>query len=364
MKTMKGMLMAWIAFAIALLFLISGFGVGADPRSSVNLALFSMSFPVWVILLVIVTLVSAILKARWAFGISVAAWIIGWGNVCTLNPWNLRQNASENEKTFKLLTYNVFKFQPDERDSLLTYNNTVSSIINCGADVVALQESISLDKPTRYLKITESQCDSIKNIYPHRQYNRDGLSLLSKYPFRAISLPEYPSGSAQFAGYEIDLDSVKKTALFNVHLQSFRLNTEDRQVYYEITDGDVSKEILSEAKNEIIPKVKNALRCHASEAEMLVRDINAVSPNGAVIVCGDFNDIPGSYPIKTLCHGCELKDAFRNGAFGATYTYHGSRFYFNIDHVLYRDFERPLYTKRLKLPSSDHYPVITEFIIK
>lgn len=361
MKTMKGMIMAWIASVISLGFLLSGFWVGVDPRSSMFMALFSMSFPAWIAAMVVVSVVAGVLRAKWAMIILLMSWIIGAYNVCSFSPWNISRKADDDETTLKIMTYNVYQFRPADSDSLLDYNPTLNSIIHCGADIVALQESYSLNAPIRWLKITQQQCDTIALIYPYSRYVSEGLSLLSKYPFEEIPLDEYPSGSAQFAAYLVQIPGHDDIALFNVHLQSFRLNDADRKIYRELTDGEMSREVLKEARYDIIPKVKKALASHAVEAEMLVRDINSTWEHGPMIVCGDFNDVLGSFPVKTLCRDCNLRDAYRDGAFGPTYTYHGSRFYFNIDHILYRGLSRPLYTKRLKVPSSDHYPLIAEF---
>lgn len=359
MKPGAGIL-GFVSVLVSLGFLVSGFSIGVDPRSSILLALLSMTFPLWILLMLAMTLIALALRAKRSVAILVVGWVIGFYNVFSFCPWNISREPAETEFAVKVMTYNVYYFNNDDAPADAEYNFTVSSIINSGADIVALQEARTLDTAVPSLKITQQQCDSVMMLYPYRHTDGHGQALLSKFSFETVQLPELPDGAAYFAAYRISLPT-GDVSLVNVHLQSFRLNNAERQVYYEITDGEMSKKLLKEARHELIPKVKSALISHAYEAEMLVKDINDCFPKGPLLVCGDFNDILGSYPMKILCRECDLRDAFRDGAFGPTYTYHGSRFYFNIDHILYRGMPRPLSTRRLKVKSSDHYPLITTF---
>lgn len=348
-----------IASVIVAGFLISGFSIGVDPRSHSWLALFSMTFPVWIAAMVLITLIVVFSRSRKSVIMLIVAWIAGAGNVYDFSPINFSRSSSDSG-CIKIMTYNVFMFQPAESDSLYDYNRTLSSIIKSGADIVAVQEAVTFDSPNKRAGITSLQCDSIKERYPYRHYNSDGLALLSVFPFEPVELPYLPSGTAQFSCYKIDSPN-RQFYLYNIHLQSFGLKAAERKTYLEMTDGEVSRQILAEAKHDIVPKVKVAMRSHAEEAELLVADIKQTAGTSApVVVCGDFNDILGSYPMRLLERECGLRDAYADGALGPTYTYHSSRLFFNIDHILYRGFGKPYYTKRLKVPSSDHYPVMTE----
>lgn len=356
---MKKLLLILVVL-VGLGFMLSGFSIGLDPRENIRLAMFSMTFPAWLAAMVVITVVALVLRARLSVLALGVFWVTGWHNVCIFSPWNFPKKADEKEMTLSVLTYNIFNLNPDDTSRDLDYNPTLTSIINSGADIVAVQEAETLDRPRKPLHTTEEQFDSLFAIYPFRSLKSGCLGLLSKYSFRQIDIPERPDGYAYFDAYIIKLPG-GDCYLFNIHLRSFYLNTNDRKIYAGIIDGDVNSESIDIARKDILPKVRDALVSHASEAEMLAACIDSVAPEGRVIVCGDFNDIPGSYPIRYLMDRCNMKDAFREGAMGPTYTYNDSRFYFNIDHILYRGFDRPLETKRLKLPCSDHYPLLTVF---
>ena len=57
-----------------------------------------------------------------------------------------------------------------------------------------------------------------------------------------------------------------------------------------------------------------------------------------------------------------MHDAYAQNAFGPTITYHGNRFYFRIDHVLYGGDMEAVDIERGDVPSSDHYPLLTTFV--
>ena len=82
--------------------------------------------------------------------------------------------------------------------------------------------------------------------------------------------------------------------------------------------------------------------------------------NDNIIVCGDFNDVPGCFAINTIADD-DFDDVYRECGFGPMTTYHGSNLNFRIDHILYKgDFDATSF-KRDKFNSSDHYPLYATF---
>ena len=93
---------------------------------------------------------------------------------------------------------------------------------------------------------------------------------------------------------------------------------------------------------------------------MARKEIKA-SPYPAV-VCGDFDDIPNSYAYFTVKG--DLQDAFlkRGSGFGATFRRISPTL--RIDYIMAdRRFSVKQYT-RIKVPYSDHYPIIADLIFK
>ena len=94
----------------------------------------------------------------------------------------------------------------------------------------------------------------------------------------------------------------------------------------------------------------------AKQAEILTNHI-ASSPY-PVIVCGDFNDIPVSYTYRTLSQN--LNDAFEKRGFGFGTTYSGNIPALKIDYILTAKRIKIFNCTILKVPYSDHYPMVSE----
>ena len=97
------------------------------------------------------------------------------------------------------------------------------------------------------------------------------------------------------------------------------------------------------------------------QAERVKEELNQ-SPY-PVIVCGDFNDVPGSYTYETMRGN--LRDAFVERGYGLGRSYNFLAPTLRIDYIFFNDsvlhaigFRSP----RTKL--SDHNPVIANFEVR
>lgn len=301
------------------------------------------------------------------------AWILAitacGGPILTFSPLNF---TAQNEigkntgKYFSLLTYNVFDFQNPQQINPKDNNNnqTASYIISDSADIVCIQEcGTFIQSPTRSEK---KQSDSIKSLYPFMSGTGKHVTkmVLSKYSVKNIpvSHPKWGSGSYQACWIELPaLD--KPLLLINCHLQSFRLTPGEKSVYREMAANEhATRSNLKEVKSQIKDKLIPALRLHAAQARSIAAFIDSINAEN-VIVCGDFNDVCGSYAYRYLRNRCNLADAYSQTAFGPTATYNDSKLYFHIDQVLYRGSFKAKSIRRGNVPSSDHYPLTTLFEI-
>ena len=116
----------------------------------------------------------------------------------------------------------------------------------------------------------------------------------------------------------------------------------------------------AEKTKSLLSKLKNSYRLRNQQADMLGNDI-ANSPYPA-IVCGDIDDVPNSYAYFKVKG--KLQDAFLKKGAGLGGTLGDYSPTFRIDYIFAdKRFKVEQYTT-LKVPYSDHYPLITDLQLK
>lgn len=331
-----------------------------------------LAFPAWLSALVCATVLNAIWcrKALVVCAIAFVSCASAIWDFCPLNIINPSPRHYEKTPRFTLLTYNVTNFQ----DLTDTYdgdvNPTVAYILHTNADIVNLQESAPVAADNK-IHFTQAQVDSLHSAYPYIITSGRTLTLLSKYPAEALHIPSDPKSkvtdrgdSDKIAGFRINIQGTPVT-LFNVHLESYGLTKADKNLYQRITDLDDPdrrlRAMLRDVRTELFAKVQIAAVLRQREADRLVKLIEHFGgPN--VIVAGDFNDAPGCYALRRLAD-CRLRQVYPELAFGPAITFHADRFYFRIDHILWRGNLKPLRLWKGKVQYSDHYPLTTAFAI-
>lgn len=342
-------------FAIGLL--VSAYSGLVNPDTMPIAGVVAMTFVFW-LCLSLVTLIADIFILRKAMWIQIVVICACYGPVHTFCPLNFPMPLTPEEKkrSFTVLNYNVEGFYDNQAVAKNVPNRTMQFIIESDADIVCLQECDALS-PHEEFGLSQHQLDSLLSIYPYYELNTGAQALLSKYPFVHIELPmnDFDNGVAD--GYTVVIDG-RTLTIFNVHLQSLSLSDEDRRLYVNLT-RKISEKRLKKAKTQLISKLCYSFRQRVIQARVLKGYVETIGGN--VIVCGDFNDIPNCYAIRTL-EKAGLHDAYAEAGFGPAITYHADRFYFRIDHSLYRGHLEAVRCKRGDVQSSDHYPLITTYL--
>lgn len=144
------------------------------------------------------------------------------------------------EKTFSLLTYNVMSFLDFEgpfKEGVP--NRTVQYILDSNPDIVCLQETLRAAY-VNTLNITLSQRNLRDLRYPYQMHWHDGgIAMYSRYPLKEIYIgdrPDMPYPHYKAARVYLYGDSI---TIINCHLQSIGLDVADRNIYHEVTDGEI-----------------------------------------------------------------------------------------------------------------------------
>jgi len=347
-----------VAAGVALIF--SGYGGMINPQTSPTGAVAAMFFPMVLIATLIITVINAVWfrKAAIVSGVSL---LVCAGPILTFCPLNLLRPSAESlshwdKPTLKVMTYNMLNLDDFSQGacSLTDGNPTVNYLLMENPDIVVSQESrplVTTDK-----NINENQQKRLQNRYPYRHINTRGMGIMSRYPVEVKRVEHSDRWMYDVEMYRVTLPSDTIT-IFNLHLQSLGLTRDDKAVYHDITNGVA--EDMGTIRNSLIHKLTDAFRKRATQARVVREALDSV--RGSVMVCGDFNDIPGCYAQRTI-QGKTLCDAYRKAGLGPAITYHADRFFFRIDHILYGGGKlKPLRVWRGVNPSSDHYPLIAIF---
>lgn len=343
---------------ISILLIFTAYCGYISPDTFAFAAILNISFPIWILLCLLILIIDLIAKRKLAF-IPISAIILSIGPIISFCPLNITSDeiaSNEQHLTFKVLTYNVMDFSDNQMSYPDGQNRSISYILSTDADIVCLQECEYLS-PLKRFHVTQTQIDSLKRKYPYYHIGTSGQSILSKHPFSTINLGISPEDTGDMAAYLVEVNS-RVITVFNLHLRSIGLTGSDKELYRNLTDW-AAEHNISRIQPQLISKLNDAARHRARQARFLKAHID--NTKGNIIVCGDFNDTPNCYAIRTIS-GDRLRDAYAENAFGPTITYNANRFYFRIDHVLYHGAFDAIDICRNDLKCSDHYALLTTFM--
>lgn len=343
--------------------LLSAYGGAIDPNKSVWPQIFGMTFPAWIILMLVMVPVSFIIWRKSAL-LPTAALLIAMPAILTISPLHIGGALSQSERasSFSVMTYNVYGFVDHEFESDdsggkgVKESRSLQQIIDTQPDIVCIQEGYN---PNYRFKL---QMDTVNKIYPYSNFIPEGGEIIfSKYPFKIVPTPQPAWHTAHYSAYELDVDG-HPLLVVNCHLQSIGLTPDDKALYRELTDKRIespTRSELSKVKNSILSKLAIAFKLRAEQARH-IRQFLEEHPGNAILV-GDFNDVQGNYAYRCIC-SAGMRDAYADSGFGPTITYIDNRFYFHIDQIFYRGDMRAVDIVRGDIKSSDHYPMTATFV--
>lgn len=357
---------AVVTVIVCLVTLLSAYGGMIDPRTMAIASIAAMGFPIMWVVTVVTTLVDLLFISKRLAIVPALTLLISIGPWLTFSPVNFDRSGSvtDSDTTLTVMTWNIFYF--DTFDSTLHVNGpnpSMDYILNSGADIVCLQEihHLSLSDPKR--NITAAQLEQLDKVYPYRiDLINQAQSFYSKYPIREEKTIHFDDESAMFSTAVASIGP-REVYVINLHLQSFYLNSDDRDIYKDLTKADVDRSEVKEIRNQLLPKLETAFREHAIQADHIAEYIDSLPKGSDIILMGDFNDVPGSYAARRILKA-GLHDAYADGALGPTITYSANRFYFRIDQIFYGGDMEPLKVWRGDIRYSDHYPLLAKFLLK
>lgn len=210
-------------------------------------------------------------------------------------------------------------------------------------DVIVLQEVSPVS-----VSGFELQVDSVPDLVDFRSVyvqtgewlgRAEGLAILSRRDFRVVKSYRLPGSDSDMDRCALLVSERPGLHILNTHW-AFKASDEEL-------------------------RIQHALRTRALLDELLT-----ANPAGAVVVCGDLNDIPGSKPVDTLLDGLDLRNG-TNGpdatqvTFASTNRFADPRLVVDrrIDHLYVSGVASA--TGRVvevgsEIPASDHYGLLVD----
>lgn len=176
--------------------------------------------------------------------------------------------------------------------------------------------------------------------------------IYSKYPILRQGSVEFgtKTNSCVYADVKVNKDTIR---VYNIHLQSNSISDEADAV---LVDQQLDQPETWNSIRHILSKYQAASRIRAIQAKKVKK--HASSSPYPVLIVGDFNDPPTSYPYNVLSEG--LQDAFHVRGSGIGTTYGGSIPMLRIDYILADPSFTILEYSCRKEKFSDHYPIFAE----
>jgi endonuclease/exonuclease/phosphatase family metal-dependent hydrolase len=330
-----------------------------SPEKFWPISFFGLSYPILLVVNVLFILFWAVLKKKWAIlsAVLVFGGIGKWDDVYTFG-WN----KSHKEPNLTVMSYNVRLFDLYNWTKNKESRNKIFEVIDeAEPDILCMQEFYynsnnefnTLDTLTKFTKC--------KNYYiGHTAIVKDlyhwGIITMAKYPIvnsGIVPFDEKTDNISIFTDLKINQDTIR---VYNVHLESIRLKNKE----YTFIDSVANKggKLDKEKTWNMISKMSRAFKVRAKQVDAIIN--HSEQCTYPVLICGDFNDTPGSYAYHQLSK--DRLDAFSEAGLGFGVTYAGLIPFLRIDYMLYdNEFGQVTNLNVVKADYSDHFPIVGKF---
>lgn len=258
-------------------------------------------------------------------------------------PFNLsyfsQKEKTENGDNIRILSYNIGlnnQYLIEKKDSL---KGIIKFFEDQDADIIILPESRIWKK--------EILRSSLECMYPYAI--TEGFKgkeiyvetcIYSRFPLCNIK----QIGKNYIYSADLCISNNKRIRIIACHLSS-------NQWHSSLFGGD-----------GIIENINKGYQQRQLEVQEICDSLNTW-PQIPTFICGDFNDFSGSSTLKILQKNITLKDAWWESGFGYGATFSSKGLYLRLDHILFSKEVDIQQVNVLKVPYSDHYPLIADFTI-
>lgn len=306
------------------------------PDASIIPAILGGLFPFMILATLVFAVIWFFLDWKWML-VPLATLILFWKPVSQF--WTFRANVSDTTETIKVGTFNLYGLKmlklSDDTNLVEDLRKTLNQ---SQLDVICFQESNGFSN--RLL-------DEILDYDYKYQYLNSGVKLVSRHAIEDRGTFDFNSTVNSCLWSDIRVKE-EKVRIYCAHLQSNRVSSSASEI---MEKADLTKRNTWLGMRNILGRYKKASLIRQEQSNRI--KTHALTSEYPTIICGDLNDHPLSYPVRTLVEGWQ--DSFRERGFGWGTTYSGSIPMLRIDYIL-ADSSFRVVNHRIDPNSySDHY---------
>lgn len=349
-----GFLLWTVSILAALLMIFAAFSQVLNPVRFPMLSLAGFLFPPLALLNILLVLFFLVLRRFRFIWLPLLSLLMCIGQLRTCLPLNAPVETKP-EGSLKILSYNTMSLGHLEKEDGV--NRVLEYLKASDADIICLQEyGVGGNKKL----VTQADVNKALADYPYKatklpkgQKDMASIAIYSKLPVLKTERIGMQSNSNGAMAYKIKW-GMDTLLLVNCHLESYKLTSEDKELYEQMIEKHEKEQMKAGAK-VLVKKLAEAAAIRAPQADSIASYLNS-HPYIYKVVCGDLNDIPFSYTHQVLTR--DLHDAFTESGRGFGISYHANKLLFRIDHLLVSE---ALKTKNCtiddSIQASDHYPI-------
>lgn len=296
------------------------------------IAFLGLAFPL-ILLVNVLFIIYWLCFLNMKFLFSLAAIVIGWGNIAKFVQFNSSQTSDKAENSLNVITFNARYFglldgnPTDDQSTLEDKLERINPDLLCFQEMFIVHDEAE-NKIQQYIKKRYKSYYKSNIKITNTKWSCDNIGILSRFPIVNDGIVEHDSTTNNYSIYADVLAFGDTIRIINTHLQSIKFENKDYQAVRDI-GLEANQEKVSTYKG-IISKMKYAFLMRARQTDAIEQFITE-SPY-KIILCGDFNDSPLSYAYRTIKG--DMKDAFMEAGRGLGRTYVGKMPSFRIDYIM------------------------------
>ncbi|MFL1011900.1 endonuclease/exonuclease/phosphatase family protein [Flavisericum labens] len=275
-----------------------------------------------------------LVKVKKHLTLSLVVLVIGYFSFGSLYKFSSSKKI-ENANNIKVMNYNVRLFNLYEWIPEKGVETKIKDFIKEEApDILCLQEY----HPHKNIDLSFFSYKFEKLSGKKAKY---GQAIFSEYPIINSGSIEFPN-TANNAIYADVVKGVDTIRVYNIHLESLRINTKPESLQKEDSE-------------RLLKRVSNSFRMQQFQTELFLE--HKKQCHYKMIVCGDFNNTAFSYVYQKIKG--DLNDTFKEAGNGFGRTYDFKFFPVRIDFILSDEAFEVNGFKTYDQHYSDHYPIMT-----